>query len=130
VIVVDSAALVDLLVDGGQRGDRVRQRLHGETLAAPDFVKVEAMSAIRGLALGRVLSTDAADDAFEALISLPIVLHPTTTLLRNAWKIRFNVSSYDACYVALATALNATLITNDAKLARAENLPCAIETFL
>ena len=130
MIVVDSAALVDLLIDTGPRGAQVRKRVAGTELAAPDFIKVEAMSALRGLALGGVLNAAAAEAAFEALCTLPVELHPASELLRPAWKLRFNVSSYDACYVALAAALNTPLITNDAKLSRVKNLPCEIETFV
>lgn len=130
MIVVDSAALVDLIIDAGPRGVKVRERVAGTELTAPDFIKVEAMSALRGLVLGGVLNAAAADAAFEALCAVPVELHPSLELLRPAWALRFNVSAYDACYIALAAALNAPLITNDTKLSRIKNLPCEIETFL
>ena len=39
-------------------------------------------------------------------------------LLTRAWKLRENVTAYDAMYVALAEALDAPLVTCDRLLAR------------
>jgi predicted nucleic acid-binding protein len=44
-----------------------------------------------------------------------------------AWKLRHNLSFYDALYVALAARLGAPLLTADARLSRAPDLPCAVE---
>jgi predicted nucleic acid-binding protein len=43
-------------------------------------------------------------------------------LITDLWQLRANVVPYDACYVALARALNCPLLTADARLARAPNL--------
>ncbi len=40
-------------------------------------------------------------------------------LLPCIWRLRRNLTAYDAAYVALADALDATLLTRDGKLARA-----------
>jgi predicted nucleic acid-binding protein len=40
-------------------------------------------------------------------------------LRRRAFQLRDNLSAYDAAYVALAEALECTLVTRDARLARA-----------
>ena len=47
-------------------------------------------------------------------------------LLGRIWELRGNVSAYDATYVAVAEALGATLVTADARLARAPGPRCAI----
>ncbi len=41
--------------------------------------------------------------------------------------LRDNLSDYDAMYVALAARLDVSLLTADARLARAPGLPCAVE---
>ena len=43
--------------------------------------------------------------------------------------MRSNLSTYDAGYVALAEHIGATLVTADARLARAPGVRCAIEVF-
>jgi len=48
-------------------------------------------------------------------------------LLPRAWKLRENITAYDAMYVALAEALDAPIITCDAPLARAPGLRARIE---
>ncbi len=48
-------------------------------------------------------------------------------LLDRIWELRDNVTPYDAAYVALAEALGVTLLTADARLARAPGPRCAIE---
>ena len=52
---------------------------------------------------------------------------PAAPLLRRVWELRGNVSAYDACYLALAEALDATLLTADARLAAAPGMRCRIE---
>jgi predicted nucleic acid-binding protein len=42
------------------------------------------------------------------------------------WELRENVTSYDACYVALAEGLRCALVTADTQLARATGLRCAV----
>jgi predicted nucleic acid-binding protein len=51
-----------------------------------------------------------------------INLEVLSTLLPAVWELRANVTSYDACYVALAEALGCTLVTADLKLSRAPGL--------
>jgi predicted nucleic acid-binding protein len=48
-------------------------------------------------------------------------------LLERAWQLRDSVRGWDAFYVALAEAFDATLITLDARLGRAHGPTCRIE---
>ena len=75
----------------------------------------------------RVLTSDPEDNAIADLLSMPIVVYPTAPLLRRCWQLRGNVTAYDACYVALAEALDCALLTADAKLAKAPGPRCAFE---
>jgi predicted nucleic acid-binding protein len=47
--------------------------------------------------------------------------------LIRAWQLRENVTAYDAMYVALAEALDATMITCDSPLAKAPGHRARIE---
>jgi predicted nucleic acid-binding protein len=48
-------------------------------------------------------------------------------VLRRAWALRDNVTPYDACYIALAEALDCPLLTADTRLASAQGTGCTIE---
>ena len=48
-------------------------------------------------------------------------------LRRRAFQLRDNVSAYDAAYVALAEALDCTLVTRDGRLARSSGHYAHIE---
>ena len=50
-----------------------------------------------------------------------------TSISSRAWKLRENVTAYDAMYVALAEALDAPMVTCDAPLARAPGHRAHIE---
>jgi predicted nucleic acid-binding protein len=51
---------------------------------------------------------------------------PTARMIRRAYELRANVTSYDATYVALAEMLNCTLLTGDKRLATATGPRCSI----
>ena len=127
MLVVDASALLPAIADGSDVGRQRRQRLVGERLDAPDLILVESLSVIRRQSLAGMLNPAQADQAVEGLLALPIIIHPTARLVRRAWELRGNVTPYDACYVALAEALNCPLLTGDARLARAPGPTCQIE---
>jgi predicted nucleic acid-binding protein len=127
VIVVDASVLAPVVLDDGVDGTRMRARLRGERLAAPDLAKVEVASVIRRHVASAAVVDRRASRAIEHLIDLPILLFPTAPFLRRAWALRDNVTAYDACYVALAETLSCTMLTADGRLARAPGLQCAVE---
>ena len=45
----------------------------------------------------------------------------------RAWELRNNLTPYDAVYVALAEVLDATLVTTDARIARAPGLRAEVD---
>ncbi len=127
MIVVDASVLAPLVLDDGPEGTKKRARLQGEQLAAPDLVKVEAASAIRRHLAAGFVDENRATLAISDLISLPVLLFPTETFLERAWALRDNVTTYDACYVALAETLGCTLLTADGRLGRAPGIGCPLE---
>ena len=123
MIVLDASAFLDA-VDGRRS---VVDRIDGEDLHAPHLLDVEVLSALR-----RLVATGRIDDGRAArfrtvLAEADIRRHPHTPLVDTIWWLRHSVSAYDAAYLALATVLDAPLVTTDSKLARLPGLPCTIE---
>jgi predicted nucleic acid-binding protein len=127
VLVVDASVLAVALADDGPDGDAARARLRGETLAAPELVDLEVASVLRRQNRAGMLDNRRADLAIIDLGALPMVRASHLALLRRCWELRENVTTYDAAYVALAEALDATLLTGDRRLAHAAGPTCTIE---
>jgi predicted nucleic acid-binding protein len=127
MLVVDASALVEVLADG-PGADAVRVRLAADPdHAAPHLIDAEALAVIQGALRRGVLDGTAASQAIEDLHAWPGERWSHRPLLHRAWTLRENVRGYDALYVALAEALGATLLTLDARLARAPGVDCPVE---
>lgn len=128
VIVVDASVTANALADDGADGDLARRRLIvAAELAAPDLVDVEIVSVLRRRWQAGDLTARRFSAAVDDLADLAIVRLPTLPLMRRAYELRENVTPYDAAYVALAEHLDTTLLTADARLARAPGLRCPVE---
>jgi predicted nucleic acid-binding protein len=127
MLIVDASCLYEVLADA-KRSDRVRARLASDRdQGAPHVVDVEVLSIVRrDRMLGR-LDPTAARQAIEDLRDWPGERFGHGGLLERAWELRENVRAWDAVYVALAEALDATLLTLDARLGRAPGLACPVE---
>lgn len=127
MIVVDVSVLAVALADDGTDGAKARQRLRGEVLAAPELIDPEVLSVLRrGVASG-AMTAQRGGVAMADLIDIPLRRAPHRPLLRRCWELRRNLTSYDACDVALAEYLDVTLLTADGRLANASGLRCAVE---
>jgi predicted nucleic acid-binding protein len=120
-IAIDASALTELLLETPS-GRRVARTVAGARLLAPDLVNAEVAQALRGLERAGRLSPERAATALTRLIHSPIARVPTTGLLAEAWSLRFNLSAYDACYVALARRLECPLLSTDTRLRGAPSL--------
>lgn len=127
VLVVDASVIAPAIADGGLDGEACRARIKGQSLAAPDLLRVEAVSVIRRQLANGALSATQANNAIDDLMNLPIAVYPTAALLRRAWELRDNATAYDACYVALAEALGCALVTADQRLANAPGARCQFD---
>ncbi len=127
MLVVDASVLVVALADDGQDGAAVRDRLRGERLAAPEIVDLEVASVLRRQLQAGSLTERRADLALVDLASLPLLRSPHRPLLTRCWELRDNLTVYDAAYVALAEALQASLLTGDRRMARAAGPRCVID---
>ena len=129
MIVVDASVLVVALADDGQDGDNARLRLRGERLAAPELIDLEVVSVLRRQLRQGELNDRRAAQALSDLTNLPLQRASHLSLLDRCWELRGNLTVYDAAYVALAEALDTSLLTGDARLSRSTGPRCKIETF-
>lgn len=127
MIVVDASVLANALGDDDQNGNLARRELRAaDGLTAPDLVDVETVSVLRKRWMAGSLSLDRFEVAVGDLGRLEFERVPTGRLMRRAFALRDNVTPYDACYVALAEALDCELLTADRRLAQASGPRCAI----
>ena len=128
MIVVDASAVLEFLLQT-PLGTRVEARLFrdGDELHAPHLIDVEVTQGLRRLVRSREVSPDRAADAIADLIDLDLHRHAHLDLLTRAWKLRDNITAYDAVYVALAEALGATVVTCDAPLGKAPGHRTSVE---
>lgn len=127
MIVADASVLVIALADDGPGGDQARTRLRGEHLAMPELADLEVTSVLRRQLRAGTIDARRAGLALDDLAALPARRAPHRPLLARCWELRDNLTPYDAAYVALAEAMQATLLTGDRRLARAQGIRCNIE---
>jgi predicted nucleic acid-binding protein len=100
-------------------------------LHVPELCDLEFVSVLRGGLMRGRLSVPRAAEAVSDYRNLPLSRHRHEPLLERILELRDNFSVYDACYVALAEAIEATLVTADRRLATAvrEHLPLAVVSY-
>ena len=127
MIAVDASVVAVALADDGPDGDQARARLRGERLTAPELVDLEVTSVWRRQVRDGAMDARRAALALADLTALPLRRAPHRALLARCWELRDNLTVYDAAYVALAEALEVTLLSGDGRLARATGPRCHIE---
>jgi predicted nucleic acid-binding protein len=130
VIVLDASAAIDWLLQTAV-GGRIESRIYsrGESLHAPHLLDLEVAQVLRRLVREGAVSSRRADQALQDLLDLRLTRYPHFVFLPQIWRLRHNLSAYDAVYVALTEELDATLITRDARLASASGRGVSIELF-
>lgn len=127
MLVVDASCLCEVLI-GAPDAEGIRRRLSADDdHAAPHIVDVEVFGVIRREHLRGRLDRTEATQAVEDLRAWPGERFGHRLLLGRAWELRDTVRGWDAMYVALAEALDATLVTTDRRLAAAIGPTCRIE---
>ena len=122
MIVVDASAAVLALLDSGE----ARRRLTTNRLAAPHLVDAEVLQTMHKLVVRGSLTAGDAERSVHRWTRLEVQRFPMVWLARRIWALRHNVTAYDACYVALAEALDCSLLTADARIALAPGPECSI----
>jgi predicted nucleic acid-binding protein len=128
VIVVDASVLAPALTVDDSEGDRLRELLSCDELVAPEVIDLEVVSMLRRFARAGRLDARRSVQALADLGAFPLRRVPHLPLLGRVWELRDNLSAYDACYVALAEALGAALLTLDGRLTRAPGIRCEVQT--
>jgi predicted nucleic acid-binding protein len=131
MIVVDAALIVDALTDDGPVGDAAQAELAADLYwAAPEHLRVEATSAIRGRWLAGKLSDERADGAARTLNRLTVRYAAWDEVADRVWELRRNHTPYDAAYLALAEVRGCCLVTTDGKLRDCPGRRCEVRVVL
>ena len=130
MIVLDTSAAIDWLLQT-PAGQRIEQRIYSrqETLHTAHLLDVEFAQVLRRLVHQGTLTARRAEEAIEDLAALRITRYAPGMLLQRIWRLRQNLTAYDAAYVALAERLQAPLITRDQRIAAAPGHSAAVEIF-
>jgi predicted nucleic acid-binding protein len=123
-IVADASTVVAALVDGGEDGTWAADLLAREPITAPHHMPIEVANILRRAARSGEVSEDTASLAHSDLRELRAHLYPYEALADRAWELRQNITTYDACYIALAEGLDVPLATLDRRLTRASGARC------
>ncbi|HEX7090352.1 MAG TPA: type II toxin-antitoxin system VapC family toxin [Longimicrobiales bacterium] len=127
MIVPDASAILELLLRTDAAAAVETRLFAGETLHAPHVLDLEVAQVLRRYALRGELSARRGAEALADFAALPIERYPHHLFLGRIWDLRANVTAYDAAYLALAEALDAPLVTCDARLAGARGHAARVE---
>ena len=120
-MVLDASVVTDFLLGRPQALDALQRELAGhehEPLHAPELVEPETLNALRRLAAAGNVTDRRATEAVADLANTRLIRHPHAPLRERVWDLRHNLTAYDATYLALAEALEGSvLLTGDGGLA-------------
>lgn len=121
--VLDANIVVRALVDEDEKPARWIARLDdlGFVASVPDLFFAEVGQALLGYLKSGHLAIGKAREYLDFVCALPLQARPTQELVASAVEVARDrqLSVYDACYVALAEAEDAVLVTSDRRLAAA-----------
>lgn len=118
MIVLDSSAVVEWLL-GLPQADAVGERIiSADSLHAPALLDVEVAQVVRRYTAAGEIDAQAGERALGSLSELDVNRYTHELLLPLIWQLRHNVTAYDAAFLALSAALDAPLLTLDARLSR------------
>ena len=119
MIVLDSSAAVEWLL-GLTLADAVSDRIvSADSLHAPALLDIEVAHVVRRYAAAGEIADQVGERALLALADLDVIRYTHELLLPLIWRLRHNLTAYDAAFVALAAVLDAPLVTLDARVAHA-----------
>ncbi len=130
MVVFDTSAIVAILAGQAPMRRLVDRIATDSDLHAPHLIDVELQHALRRLVVARAITDDRAADARVDFADLTIVRYQYVSLADRMWELRHDVTAYDAAFLALAEALDAPLVTCDARLARSPGHTASVEVFL
>ena len=81
-----------------ERAEAVANRIRGDPLYAPHLLDLEVTNTLRRLVFAREVARARAEAVLSRLAESPIVRYPHYAFLPRIWKIRDNLTPYDASY--------------------------------
>lgn len=130
MLVADASAIVELL-RATPHGLEIEAYLFAgsEIVAAPHLLDVEVLQVLRKLDRTNRVAARRSEQMLEDLGDLAITRYDHETLRPAMWRLRHNLTMYDAAYVALAELIGARIVTCDAKLAQSTGHGAAFRLF-
>jgi predicted nucleic acid-binding protein len=127
VLVTDASVVVDLL--GRFAAEPIEAALFegGGKLVAPELLDIEVLHTLRKLEATKAIPASRRARVLDDFRALPIRRFRHAALWQDVWQLKRNLTAYDACYVALARQLEATLVTRDGRIARAPGVGINVE---
>ncbi|TQF65800.1 type II toxin-antitoxin system VapC family toxin [Rhodococcus spelaei] len=126
--VLDASALLFALLGRTTESKELRQRLSRSRRHAPHLIDAEVGNVLRRHERAGLISPAEAHTGLLTSAALIDQRYPHTgPVAALAWPLRENLTFYDAMYVAVATLLDVPLLTADARLSGAPELPCTVE---
>jgi predicted nucleic acid-binding protein len=129
LIVVDASAILDFLLQRFGFEPLQRRLLADSSWHAPHVIDLEVAQAVRRWARAGRISAVRGQRILELHADLPITRWPHQPFLGRIWRLRANLTAYDAAYVSLAETLDAPLVTRDSRIAAASGHRARVERF-
>ena len=121
--VVDTSALIRLFVPDGPLPQGIEAFFQGveqgrNTAIAPELLIAESANVINKKRINGDLSEGESDQLLSDLLSMPIRYYPHHSIIKSAcgFSRQFELTVYDALYIALSVDHGAILFTADRKL--------------
>ncbi len=125
MIVLDAAAVVDVLVDRPHAG-WVLERVDGADVCAPGHQPAEVLSALSRLRRAGYLDDRGLAGALAEYAALPQdLVEITAAHLRRATDLSERIRVLDGLYVAVAEERSCAIVTTDRRLGRSQ-APCEV----
>ena len=127
-MVLDASGAIEFVLNTAA-GKRLAGRLADETVVVhvPHLIDLEIAQVLRRYVRDGTLTEPKARAALDRWRDLDAERYAHQPFLDRTWRLRDNLTAYDAVYVALAEALSMVLVTGDRRLARAPGLRAVIE---
>jgi predicted nucleic acid-binding protein len=98
-----------------------------ETVHVPHVIDIEIAQVLRRYVLRGVIDEGLGATALRRWMDFDVERHPHQPFLGRIWRLRANVTAYDAVYLALVEALSTELVTGDRGLADVPGAAVAVK---
>lgn len=117
MIVLDSSAAVELLLQSNKgQAVGVRIAMDADNIHVPHLIDLEILSTLRRAVSEGRLAAHRADLALRAWEDSTVTRYAHVAYAQDIWAMGYNLTPYDAAYIALAASLDAPVISCDPKL--------------